>query len=115
MLFSFDSELHNARLLWVALCQPRGETGWLVIDVSDTLPAQSGPVFGSAAQWWGVGLVIERAGVPIPEGAAAKFLLQGPLFVLTLILVCVFHRRVTAVARARSPVILPKVQVDGHS
>ena len=89
VLFSFDFEFHKARLLWVALCQPRVETGWLVIDVSDTLPAHSGLVFGLATQWWSVGLMIERAGVPIPAGAVAEFLVQGPFFVLTLILVCV--------------------------
>ena len=43
-----------------------------------------------------------------------NFLLQSQLCVLTLIR-CPFHPRVTAVARKRLQVILPKVQVAGYT
>ena len=42
------------------------------------------------------------------------FLFQSQLCVLTLIQ-CSFHPRVTAMARKRPPVILPKVQMAGYT
>ena len=58
--------------------------------------------------------MIERSRVRIPAGAAGEFSSPGSTFCADSFRYP-FYPRVTAVARKKIPVILPKVQVAGYS
>ena len=58
--------------------------------------------------------MIKRSQVRVPEGVAGEFSSPGSTFCADLFRYP-FHPRVTAVARKKISVILPKVQVAGYS
>ena len=58
--------------------------------------------------------MIERSRIRVPAGAAGEFSSARVKFLCWLVFRYPLHPRVTAVARHKIPVILPKVQVAGY-